>query len=113
MLNGRLPLQLQRQFKLKLLNHDEAFIEYWLTLVLTTIPANSDNLDPVLKFLQERIPPSAIAFQVFRAGNIVICAHGIPDIATSSHTADGPYERWIVNCHIDLVTWNDVYKYYA
>jgi len=37
-LNGRLPWQLQRLFKIKLLNEDGAFVEYWLALALTTIP---------------------------------------------------------------------------
>jgi len=36
-LNGRLPWQLQRLFKIKLLNEDGAFVEYWLALALTTI----------------------------------------------------------------------------
>jgi hypothetical protein len=43
-------------------------------------------------------------------GNIVGCAHVIPEIATSSKTGDGRNERWIVNSHIALVTWNDVYN---
>jgi hypothetical protein len=42
-LNGRLPWQLQRLFKIKLLNEDGAFAEYWSTLALTTIPENSGN----------------------------------------------------------------------
>ena len=37
-LTGRLPWQLQRLFKIKLLNEDRAFVEYWSALVLTTIP---------------------------------------------------------------------------
>jgi hypothetical protein len=39
-LNGRLPWQLQRLFKIKHLNEDGAFVEYWLALALTTIPEN-------------------------------------------------------------------------
>jgi len=53
-LNGRLSWQLQRLFKIKLLNEDGAFVEYWLALVLTTIPENSGNLDPVSKVVQVR-----------------------------------------------------------
>jgi len=109
-LNGRLAWQLQRQFKIKLQNEDRAFVEYWLALALTTIPGNSGNLDLVSKFVQVRKAPAAVALQVFSVGNIVGCAHVIPEIAISSKTGDGRNERWIVNSHIDLVTWNDVYN---
>jgi hypothetical protein len=109
-LNGRLPWQLQRLFKITLLNKDGAFVEYWVAPALTTIPENSGNLDPVSKFVQVRKAPAALAFQVFSMGNIVDCAHMIPEIATSSTTGDGRNERWIVNRHIDLATWNDVYE---
>jgi hypothetical protein len=109
-LNGRIPWQLQRLFKIKLLAEDGAFVEYLFALALTTIPENSGNLDPIWKFVQVRQAPAAVAFQVFSVGNIVGCAHIITEIATSSKTGDGWNERWIVNSHIDLVTWNDVYN---
>jgi len=109
-LNGRLPWQLQRLFKIMLQNENRAFVEYWSALALTTIPENSGNLDPVLKFVQLRKAPAAIALQVFNVGNIVGCTHIIPEIATSSKTEDERNERWIVNSHIDLATFNDVYN---
>jgi len=108
--NGRVPWQLQRLFKIKLQNEDGSFIEYWLALALTTIPENSGNLDPVSKFVQVRKAPAAVALQVFSVANIVGCAHIIPEIVTSSKTGDGRNDRWIVNSHIDLATWNDVYN---
>ena len=83
-------------------------MKYWLSVELTTIPENLGNLDPVSKFVQVRKAPAAVALQVFSVGNIVGCAHVIPEIATSSKTGDGRNERWIVNSHIDLATWNDV-----
>jgi len=107
--NGHLPWQLLRPFKIKLLNEDGGFVEYWLALALTTIPENSGNLDQVSKYVQVRKAPAAVALQVFSVGNIVGCAHVIPEIATSNKTGDGRNERWIVNSHIDLATWNDVY----
>jgi len=107
---GRLPWQLQRQFKIKLQNEDRAFVEYWLALALTTIPENSGNLDPLSKFVKVRTAPAAVALQVSSVGNIVGCAHVIPEIATSCKRGDGRNERWIVNSHIDLATWNDVYN---
>jgi len=108
-LNGRLPRQLQRLFKIKLQNEDGAFVEYWLALALTTIPENSGNLYSISKFVQVRKAPAAVALQVFSMGNIVGCVHVIPEAATSSKTGDGRNEQWIVNSHIDLATWNDVY----
>jgi len=109
-LNGRLPWQLQQLLKIKLQNEDGACVEYWLALALTTIPENSGNLDPVSKFVQVGKAPAAVALQVFSVGNIVGCAHVIREIATSSKTGDGRNERWIVNSHIELATWNDVYN---
>jgi len=91
-LNGRLLWQLQRLFIIKLLNKDGAFVEYWLAMALTTIPENSGNLDPVSKFVQLRKAPAAVSLEVFSMGNIVGCAHVIPEIATSSKTGDGRNE---------------------
>jgi len=109
-LNGRLQWQMQRLFKIKLLHEDGPFVEYWLSLALTTIPENLGILDAVSKYVQPRKAPGAIAFQVFSVENIVGCAHLFPEKSTSSKTGDGRNERWIVNSHIDLVTWNDVYN---
>jgi hypothetical protein len=56
-----------------------------------TIPENSGNLDPVLKFVYVRKVPAAVALPVFRKGNIVGCAHVIQEI-TTSQTGDGRNE---------------------
>jgi hypothetical protein len=109
-LNGRLLWQLQRLFKIKLQNEDGAFVEYWLSMALTTIPENSGNLDPLSKFVQVRKAPAAVALQVFSVGNIGGYTHVIAEIATCTKTGDGPNERWIVNSHADLATWNDLYN---
>jgi hypothetical protein len=92
-LNGHLPWQLQQLFKINRMNGDGAFVEYWLALALTTIPENSGNLDPVSKFVQVRQAPAAVTWQVFSVGNIVGCAHVIPEIVASSKTGDGRNER--------------------
>jgi len=81
-----------------------------LALALTTTPETSGKLDPVSQFVQVTKALAAIALQVFCVGNIVGCTHGISEIATSSKTGDGRNKPWIVNRHIDLVTWNDVYN---
>jgi hypothetical protein len=109
-LNGCLPWQLERLFKIKHQNEDWAFVEYWIGMALTTIPENSGNLDPVSKFVQMRQAPAAVTLQVLRVGNIVGWAHIIPEIATSTKIGDGRKERWIVNSHIHQETWNDVYN---
>jgi len=93
---------------MKLLNKDGAFVEYWLALSLTTKPENWANLDPVSVFIQLREAAAPVHLQVFSLGNIVGCAQVIPVIATRSGTGDKQNERWIVNIHIDLETWNDV-----
>jgi hypothetical protein len=43
-------------------------------------------------------------------GNIVGCEQVILEIATSSKIGDGQNEKWIVNSHRDVATWNDVYN---
>jgi len=62
--NGRLPWQLQRLFKIGLLNEVGHFIEYRLARALTTIPANSVNWYLVSKFVQVRKAPAAVALQL-------------------------------------------------
>jgi hypothetical protein len=63
-----------------------------------------------LKYVQVRIVLAAIALKVLRVGNVIGCAHEIPATATRSTTGDRQNERWILNSHIDLATWNDVYN---
>jgi len=110
-LNRRFPWQLRRLLKIKLLNEDGAFIEYWSALALTTIPENTGNMDPVSKLVQVRHTPAAIALHISSVGNIVVCAQAIPEIATSSKTGDECNERWIGDSYIDPATRNDVYNW--
>jgi hypothetical protein len=93
---------------MKLVNEDGAFVEYWLALVLSTIPESSGYLDPVSKFVQVRKQLAAVALQGFNVRNIVGCAHVNQEIATSSKRRDRWNEQWIINSQIDLTTWNDV-----
>jgi hypothetical protein len=75
-LNSCLQSQLQWRFKIKLLNKDGVFIQYWLTLALTTIPENSGNLDRVSRLVQVRIALAAVVLQVLYAnpyGGFWIC----------------------------------------
>ena len=110
-MNGRLPWELQGLFKIKLQNEDGASFEYWLAMALHTIPENSGNLDTLSKLVRIRKAQQAGALQMFGVWKIVGCVRVIPDIATGCTTGDGGNMRWIVNSHIELVTWNDVYNY--
>jgi len=92
-LNGRFQWQLQRLFKINVLNRHGAFVEYWSALAHTTIPENLGNLDPVLKFVQVRKSLAAIALKVFSMGNMVGYLHVIPKLATSSKTGDEQNQR--------------------
>jgi len=87
-LNGSLPWQLQWLFEIELLNENGTFVEYWLALLLTTLPENLGNLDPVSKFVQVRTAPAAIALQGFSVGNMVGCTHVIAETATSTRSGD-------------------------
>jgi len=109
-LSGHLPWQLQWLVKIKLLHEDGAFVAYWLALALTTIPENSRNLDPILKFVQVRNVPAAIAFQDFSMGNIIGYAQEIPEIVTSIKIWNRQNKQRIVKSRIDLATSNDVYN---
>ena len=93
MLNGCFPRQLQRLFKIKLLNEDGAFIEDWIALGFTTIRENSGNLDLVLKYVQARNPQAAVDFQVFIVGYIIASVNVIPENDTQSKTGDGRNEQ--------------------
>ena len=106
-LNGRLPWQLQLLFKIKLKCDNGDMAEHSLALALTTLPENSGNMNPISKFVHVRLAPAAVALQVFSVGNIVGCAHVIPEIADTERSRN---ERWVVNSHIDLATWNTVYN---
>jgi hypothetical protein len=58
--------------------------------------------------VQVRTALAAIALEVFSVGNMFGCAHIIAEISTRSKSGDGRKERWIVNSHIDLATWNNI-----
>jgi hypothetical protein len=96
-LNCCLRWQLQRLFKIKLLNYDGAFVEYWLPRALTTIPENSCNLYPLSTLVQVKKALAAVTLQVFCVGNIVGCTHLIPERAARSITGDEPSATTLVS----------------
>jgi hypothetical protein len=78
---GPLLWQLQRRFKIKPLNEDGAFIEYWLSPAHSTLPENWGNLDPISNFVQVKKAPAAVAWQDFGVEKTVGCVHVNPEIA--------------------------------
>jgi len=52
-----------------------------------------------------------MALHVCSVGNLVGCAHVIPQMATSSNTGHGQNNQWIVHSHIDPATFQDVDNY--
>ena len=107
-LHGRLPCQLLRLFKMRFRNDSGCWVDHWMAFARTTVVENSGNIDPISKLAQVRVPPTSRAqYQVFSAGNIVGCAHLIPE---KPFTDPSMNERWVVNSHIDLMTWNEVYN---
>jgi len=57
---------------------DGAFVEYWLALVLSTIPETSGNIDPISKFIQVLKSPATLVYIVFSMGNTIWSAQVIP-----------------------------------
>jgi len=109
-MNEWLPWQVQQKFNIKCLTEVGVFLEYWLALMLTTIPERAGNLDFSLKFVQIRKAPAAVELQVFSLENVVSYEHLIPDSAASCRTEDGRNERWMVNNHMDLASLNIVHN---
>ena len=106
-LQGRLPCQLLRLFKMRFQDDDGYWVDHWMTFARKTIAENSGKLDPVSQFAQVKAPStSGATYQVFTVGNVVGCPHVIPE---KPFTDPNKNERWIVNSHIDLMTWNKVY----
>ena len=104
-LQGKIPYRLRRLFKLHVV-HPRGKTTFWLAYVELTKPANGGMPEKASKLVRVVKPPVGEPFMVISAANIVGAAHVIPEEAISS-----PVENrgWIVNSHIDLATWNDVY----
>jgi len=80
---------MQQLFKIKLLNNVGSCVENRIDVALATIPENSDNLNPIWKFVCLRNAPATITLLVVSGGNIYGCEHIGPEIATCSNTGDG------------------------
>ena len=104
-LQGRLPYRMLQRFKLQV-NHACGKDTFWLVYVELTRPANGGMPEKASKLVRVVKPTTGDVNAVISAGNVVGAAHVIPEQPVSS---GGQNNGWIVNSHIDLATWNDVY----
>ena len=104
-LQGRLPYRMLRLFKLQVM-HARGSNTYWLAYVDLTKPANGGMPEKASKMVRVVKPTTGEINAVISAGNIVGAAHLVPEEPNSTGKEN---TGWIVNSHIDLATWNDVY----
>lgn len=104
-LQGRMANRLIRLFKLRIV-HPRGATTFWLAYVELTRPANGGMPEGASKLVRVVKPTSGERFAVISAANIVGAAHLIPEEPCSSSEEN---RGWVVNSHIDLATWNDVY----
>jgi len=67
----------------------ELGVEYWLAIILTTLPENSGNLDPLSKYVQVSTEPLANDLDVWSMQNIVDSKQRCQQIANRKQSADG------------------------
>jgi hypothetical protein len=102
-LKGRLPYRLLRAFNLQI---DSQLLD--LAFVEITKPYASGMPNSVSSMVRV-VPPSGnnlSKFKVIVATNICGAAHLIPEVPLSSQERNS---GWVVNNHIDLMTWNTVH----
>ena len=106
-LRGRLPAQACFFFSLSIATQDKAREVLPLALVRVTEPVSSGTAENA-PAMPRVATPTAIAkrYAVIHAGSIEGAAHLIPLSPNEEKN-----ERWIVNVHIDLETWNKVYEF--
>jgi hypothetical protein len=106
-LQGRLPYRMLRLFKLLVVHAREQRGEtFWLAYVELTKPANGGMPERASGLVRVVKPATGEVDAVISAGNIVGAAHVIPEEPATSRSEN---KGWIVNSHIDLATWNDIY----
>ena len=65
-----------RLFKLRFRNDDGFWVGHWVVFARTTVADNSGKLDPVSQFAPSN---RGATYQVFSVGNILGCAHVMPE----------------------------------
>lgn len=80
-----------------------------ILVVETTTPGTAGGMpEGASGMVRVTMPTTGSGYAVINGGNIHSAAHLIPEEPVSSGI---PNKSWIVNSHIDLATWNDVYYY--
>jgi hypothetical protein len=94
-----------RLFKLRVI-HPGSKNTFWLAYVEVTKPANGGTPESASQLVRVVKQSSGGTYAVISAENIVGAAHLIPEEPISSKSEN---KGWIVNSHIDLATWNNIY----
>jgi Plavaka transposase len=100
-LRGRVPYRLLKLFKLDVFGS-----LYWCAFVEITTPSAGGTPEKASGMVRVTKPTAGSCYAVISGGNIAGAAHLIPEEPVSSGL---PNNAWIVNSHIDLATWNEVY----
>ncbi len=104
-LRGRLPSRMRRLFKLHV-KHAGGHSMLWLVYGQLLKAANGGMPEPASQLVRMVKPQRGGSYSVISAGNVRGAAHLIPEEPISSKQEN---QGWIVNSHIDLATWNEVY----
>jgi len=100
-LRGRAPYRLLKLFNLQVLGG-----LVWCAFVQTTIPSVGGMPESASRMVRVTEATKGGGDAVISEGNITSAAHLIPEEPSTSGTTR---KAWIVNRHIDLTTWNEVY----
>jgi hypothetical protein len=106
-LRGRLPAQVCFFFSLSIANQGKPREVVRLALARITEPLNGGTAENA-PAMPRVATPAALAkrYAVIHAGSIEGAAHLVPLLPDEEKN-----KRWIVNTHIDLETWNNVYEF--
>jgi hypothetical protein len=86
--------------------YDQQTHTFWLAFVEVTRPANSGLPEATSQLVRVTRPASGVAYDIVNASRITGAAHLIPEEPNCTGIAP---RAWIVNSHIDLAMWNDIY----
>jgi hypothetical protein len=100
-LRGRLPYRLLKLFKL---SADGG--PFWCAFVQTTTPAAGGTPERASSMVKVTQPTTGSGYAVISGDSIGGAAHLIPEEPDCSGISN---KGWMVNSHIDLATWNEVY----
>jgi hypothetical protein len=100
-LQGRVPYRLLKLFNLQVLGS-----QVWCAFVQTTIPSAGGIPERASGMVRVTEATKGSGYAVISGGIITGAAHLVPEEPATSGTTR---KAWIVNSHIDLTTWNEVY----